>query len=176
MASIGQQLTTPETGMRRINITTTNVTTNMQNGAIPESYKGDAIYSGIGGYVRFNVYTQRLTIISIGHSTGNSNVKLRINGIQVATMSNYKTTRTGCLVVYSESFDSKKVSSIEIIVDEVGEFDLDCIDVDSDGYLIPYNTNITKYKICKNVNEMVIGDMIPCRYSAKDSSVPGIFS
>ncbi|SMD17929.1 hypothetical protein [Sporomusa malonica] len=148
MATAGQPLTTPDSGYQRIDVNTSNVTTNMGMGSIPESLNGSALYSGIGGYANFNVRTSKLRIISMGHPRGNTNAKIKINGNVVGSMSNYTASRTGYLLVFDTTFPNSQEMSVELVVDEEGEFEFDAIDIDEIGEFKPYSpvlvpTNLT---------------------------------
>ncbi|MBY6916067.1 Ig-like domain-containing protein [Clostridium botulinum] len=144
-ATVGEQLLQPEEGWRRYDDNDSNIT-----------YNGDWIYAsdqlcynGYGHYspnfytgnesVKFNCYSSRLRVISIQYPEYASNYKILIDNKEYVFSLNGNYIRQN--LALDLQFD-KGIHSIEIFCGTDSNYQrlyIDAIDVDSDGYLLPFN-------------------------------------
>lgn len=159
-ATVGEQLLQPEDGWKRYDDNDSNIT-----------YNGDWIYAsdsscynGYGHYspnfytgnesVKFNCYSSRLRVISIQYPNYASNYKILIDNKEYVFSLNGNDIRQD--IALDLQFD-KGIHSIEIFCGTDGNYQrlyIDAIDIDSDGYLLPFNeSSISLDKPSLNLKE-----------------------
>lgn len=173
MANIGQQLTSPETGWRRYDDTDSRIiyigswtdvsssSTNYYGGSIKRSIT-------VGDKIKFRFYGTKLRIICDGDTDKTTCEKITIDDFEdsfsLVRAQGYQ------YLVYEKIGLPLGLHQVTIEVTEAKSTTLDAIDIDQDGKLIhPYLTEK------KSLDEMEIGDIISCRYTAQSGSA-GIFS
>jgi hypothetical protein len=150
MAKIGDVLTAPEAGWQRIQNTDPLFT------YIGESWqnRSDSLYSGgtahtsfpngseeLGMQIKFDFKGSKLRIIAQMNNASPSNIEIEIDGVTY-TYSEYATNTgaTGCQSLVYEKLDLQNViHSVVITKVSTGFIQLDAIDIDEDGELLPYN-------------------------------------
>lgn len=180
MATLRQALASPDAGWRRIdnidpNITYVGAGAWVANGTDASLWNSTGMYTNTsGGKARFNFTGTSLRLIGSLYTNRSTSVDVYIDGVLMATFSQY----SGATVQRCLDFDISglvdKEHYVEIINNVSAVYFLDAIDIGSNAYLRPYNTN-PKQKICTNITDMAIGDIIPCRYTAT-SGVAGSFT
>ncbi|WP_411682693.1 Ig-like domain-containing protein [Clostridium thailandense] len=159
-ATIGQQLTTPESRWQRVYDTNSNISylganwatwnnDNLNCGSIHVSNNGT---SGKGLTVRFNFTGSKLRLISFTRLESqrySNNIQINIDNNVVKSFSEYYDETFKCLV-----FEEAGLSNFEHFVtvsclDDCA-INLDAIDIDSVGQLKPYNSNIVLTAVSLN--------------------------
>ncbi|AWI04149.1 hypothetical protein [Clostridium drakei] len=138
MATIGQQLTTPESGWRRYDDSNSNfkytLLTKLSAGSL---YNGGYTGTGPGsngGTVSFEFYGTKLRIIGCIYTDRSNRIEISIDGVK-EYYSQYGS------IIY-QSLDYEKINltntrhSVVITVINPGSFVFDAIDIDSTGYLV----------------------------------------
>lgn len=181
MATIGQYLPTPEIGWNRFD-SPNNTFAFIGNWSVV-NYKN--LYgkyaegsSSIGDKVRIKFYGTKIRIYSYGSwnkPTLPGSVGIRIDDNIFDNFScKYDPgngSNIGSVLVYEKIDLPLGQHTINITLTEELKFYLDCIDIDSTGYLIHPTLNQIS-----DITKGTDGDCIPCRYTALTSGVPGYFS
>jgi hypothetical protein len=173
MATIGQQLTSPESGWKRYNDThpafkyigTWNIGQSNTG-----SYNNDRSFSNISGdKIRFCFKGTKIRIISTAYNTGTTNNKITIDGI-TETFSCYSPTSILQALVYEKTGLTDSIHTVEIEVGTDGNttFQNDAIDIDSTGRLLHPDEVL-------DPKDLDIGKRIRCHYQASSGQV-GTFS
>jgi hypothetical protein len=173
MATIGQALTSPETGWRRYDDTDSRIKYKgtWLLGTNSNNYGGSHSYSSsIGDSLIFKFYGTKLRVTSPINSPQSANIQITIDGVAY-NFSEYSSTLIWSVLVFEKLNLSLGVHTIEIKSINSSAIALDSIDIDDTGYLMHPTLNQVS-----NVNGMQIGDCIPCRYTALTSGQPGYFS
>ena len=171
MATIGQQLLSPESGWRRYNGPGTGIEFigTWQTHTHALYYNGDNIYTtDLNARASFRFYGTKLRIISFRDPT-RGEVKIVIDGVEETFSQNGSAMRQ--TLVYEKlglelGFHTVVMSLV------TASFDVDAIDIDEDGYLLHSILGAPK----TSLEEMQIGDYIPCKYTAPTSGQAGYFS
>ncbi|NFH40645.1 cell adhesion protein [Clostridium sporogenes] len=149
MATIGQQLLKPESGWKRYDDTDSNISyINNQHGNGSDYWNSSYMMINKGGYARFNFTGNKLRIISYC-SASQSVLKLYIDG---KDMGNFDAYINSSNIVKVLVFDIQTLSNKEHYMELKYEgsrnmITLDAIDIDENGELRPYNSNVYKYLI-----------------------------
>lgn len=176
MAIIGQSLTAPEAGWRRIENSASHISyTNMIQYSDANASGGSYHYcsAGIAAKVKFNFSGKKLRLISYTAGSYHPILSVLIDGVESIYSYDNQTT----IVWQRLMFDLDDLEDTEHFVEitNIGtsQFMIDAVDIDLNGTSKPYNPfhGITK----TTVESMEIGDIIPCRYKAT-SGVAGAFS
>lgn len=186
MAVIGESLPLPENGWKRFDNTYSTII-----------YKGpweSAILSGFynstttwvhpngSESVEFFFYGTKLRILSNMNPSCSGNIRITIDGNEYF-YNQYSLKDSGSILLYEKSGLESYIHTVKINVDMSAPslnvsgtrvLGLDCIDIDDNGYLISY----ISYKLNQKtlLQDMEIGDIIPCRYTAPTSGKLGYFS
>lgn len=170
MATIGQQLATPETGWRRYDDTDSRFlySSNLTHSSGGAWYNG-TFHQAVGvGSIDFKFHGTKLRIISAKGSRSN-NIKITIDGID------YSYSEAGTLTYKALVFEqlnlSMGVHTVRIENQTTNAFALDAIDLDDMGYLVHPTLNQVSSLV-----GMQVGDCIPCKYIATTSGSTGTFS
>lgn len=181
MAIVGQALTAPEAGWRRVDNTDLNIvyTGNVSADSGTSSYylSTVSILFDSNAKLTFNFTGTKFRLIGdyyTGSSRSNS-IDIYIDGAKVLNFSQVGNALKQALQCDIDGLEDKEhYASIINNCTNSGNFRVDAIDIASDAYLRPYDEN-PKTKICKSIDEMTIGDLIPYRYTAA-SGVAGAVS
>ena len=179
MATIGDQLSSPESGWKRYDNTDSRVsytgswthrTTLSDNHNSTDSYT-----STQSDKITFKFYGTKFRIISMFWSTFSNNVQVKVDNVINGTYSSRSSLNQYKILLYEIKDLDQEVHTVEIAkVDATSTdlyLDLDCIDIDDTGYLVhPILSQVSDISIVK------VGDCIPCRYTATTSGVAGYFS
>lgn len=178
MATIGQILTAPESGWKRIDDTNSNI---IYSGATWSSYSSASLYGGNyhyssatnGAYIKFKFYGTKFRIISAAASSKTANVTVTIDGISSGSLTQFSSPTEVYQILQYEKTGLTLGNHVVIITsNEAKEFTLDAIDIDDVGYLSYLLLNQVD-----NINKLTnIGDCIPCRYTAPVYGSVGTFS
>lgn len=182
MATIGQQLTVPESTWRRyddINLTT-KLTGTWNRGTWTNVwfYNNTALYSGILGSKLFFKFKGTKLLLSCYCNADQSGFNLKIDGIDRGNIS-LTTAYARSAVCFIDNSLSDTIHDVEITLlsntitggTNPGIM-LDFIDIDSTGYLVhPMLNQVNNINDIKN-----IGDCIPQKYMAITSGQVGVFS
>lgn len=178
MATVGQTLSAPESGWRRLDdtypiMTHYNYGTDTNAGAYGGSYKYP---NSNAAYTQFNFTGDRIRVIISGTVGGSCVHRYTVDGVDYTYDYKYTTTKHQILALDLTGLDNKEHTIKLTYSTASGSFD--AVDIASDAYILPYNTayNLKNgAKICKTLDEMAIGDIIPVRYTAA-SNTAGTFS
>lgn len=149
MASVGQELTSPETGWKRIDDTDSRFTFIGQSW---NSFPYAGFYGGtshtcypnadeLNMQVKFNFRGSKIRVINQMNNQGANDIKIEIDGV-TDSYSQYASNSgsTGVQrLVYEKTELENKVHSVVITKVTTGIIHLDAIDIDEDGELLPYN-------------------------------------
>lgn len=154
MATIGQQLTSPESGWKRFDINPTQTEfstygnwTYIGNDTYSSYNKTRAFGQSPNGY-RFNFVGSKLRIIAGTYSSRSKNIKVYIDGELRGTYSGNGTERYQILL-YEISGLLYREHYVDISCSEAYS-DYDAIDIDENGELKPYNDKFFKFLIKQN--------------------------
>lgn len=171
MATIGQALTTPETGWKRFD---TNPYTAISGGTAVTNYTASTGYrtewSGSSVIATMKFFGTKFRLIAQGTvSTFSSNINITIDG-STQSFSESMITATATLV-FESAVLTQGIHTIIIQNTNANSVTLDSIDLDDTGYLVhPILNEKTSLK------DMQVGDVISCRYTATTSGAVGAFS
>ncbi|MFL8632996.1 LamG-like jellyroll fold domain-containing protein [Clostridioides difficile] len=183
MAKVGEQLLQPEDGWKRIdNIDNSfkyiglwkkDTSTGLYNNTgmyIPEN---DTIEEIISSHIKFAFYGSKIRILHTRYLSHSSNIKCTIDDIEYELYSIHGETIRQYLAFEKMNLE-EKIHIVRVESDDSVRFDFDCIDIDTDGYMVEL---IEAKLIMKSTLEsMEIGDIIPCKYTAPISGKVGYFS
>ncbi|BAO04861.1 uncharacterized protein CBO05P1_142 [Clostridium botulinum B str. Osaka05] len=149
MATIGQQLSQPESGWKRFDDTDSNISyINNEHGNGSDYWNSSCMMINKGGYARFNFTGNKLRIISYC-SASQSVLKLYIDGKDMGSFDAYINSSN---IVKVLVFDIQTLSNKEHYMELKYEglrnmIILDAIDIDENGELRPYDPSVYKYLI-----------------------------
>jgi hypothetical protein len=176
MATIGQALTAPESGWRRYDDTDSRI---LYTGTLSKSinYSGDYNSSYTqsntnGSTIFFKFYGSNFRILSNYYSDKSNSIDVYVDGIKINNFSEYYNGAAilQCLV-YQKTGLNLGVHTVKLINNTSNYMMLDSIDIDSTGYLVHPILNQVS-----SLENMQVGDCIPCRYTASTSGSTGYFS
>lgn len=178
MATIGQQLLTPDPGYRRYDDNDSRFiytgTWNYYTDSHATGYYNTTIHSGgaaIGNSVKFNFYGTKLRILPGIVAGRSNNITVKIDNVIIGTMDMTKASGyTAQVLLFEVTNLSLGVHKVEVINNTTNTMDFDIIDIDDTGYLVHPILNQVS-----SLNNIKLGDCIPCRYTATNGSV-GTFS
>lgn len=175
MAVVGDRLTSPEIGWKRIDLNKSIAGLNFSsswNDNVYEanSYNSNCMTAGDGQTLSFFVKSKKIRFLCFCNSVKGDAHKIEVNG-EASTFST-KIYNGGQIISYENLSLGDGISEIKITVDY--DMTLDCIDIDSDGYISCKTEHSLTEK--SSLEEMEIGDIIPCRYTAPITGRVGFFS
>lgn len=166
MAVIGEQLLKPEAGWTRydeVNIRAIMKGTSLGKEDFNGFYGGSSIWlKSIDSSYKFKFYGNKLRLISDRNTNRpQNNTKLIIDGVE-HICNTYGQTSGQILVI---DVDNLENSIHDVVISPVKEglATIDCIDINSDGYII--NLALEQNK---TINKLKIGEYIPCNYTYED--------
>ena len=176
MATVGQPLTAPEAGWRRYDDNNGNISYSTGWEVWSDSYRyGGSCHftTQANASVNFKFYGTKLRLIS-GHGNDHPNtnvIQVKIDGAVVGSFSQYHTSDiVGFLLSFELLGLEQKVHEVEIISTSF-KGNIDAIDIDENGYLCHSVLNTVG-----SLDNMQVGDCIPCKYTAPTSGQVGYFS
>ncbi|ADK16195.1 hypothetical protein WX45_01775 [Clostridium ljungdahlii DSM 13528] len=145
-ATVGQQLTAPESGWQRFDDTNTNITYDstfvLGSSTTSLNYLStEHNSSAVNSKIRFNFTGNKLRIINRQHPNRSKNIEISIDGISYGNVIENSTNDIPFVICFENSNLSNKEHYVEIVNLEDGYQVLDAIDIDSTGKLKPYNEN-----------------------------------
>jgi hypothetical protein len=177
MATVGQQLTSPETGWRRYDDTDSRILYkgNWTISNMSGRYNNTEHYSNnAGATIALKFYGTKIRLINMFNVDRSKIININIDG-NITTFSenndSFNNSTNYQRLVYEKTGLDLGVHTIILTLTESMYLALDSIDIDDTGYLMHPTLNQVS-----NVNGMQIGDCIPCRYTALTSGQPGYFS
>lgn len=178
MATIGQSLTTPESGWRRYDEKDSRIGYSVNYGSWADSTAYGSTLQAYSDTVNFTFYGTKLRIIGFRITTESQgpgytgNTSVIIDGDVVGTINESASTSVKmCLEFSIDNLELKYHKVVLKVNDAPHVLVLDAIDIDDTGYLLhPVLNQKTK------IEDMEIGDCIPCRYYALTSGTAGLFS
>jgi len=136
---------------------------------------GDYNQNTYGAKVRFKFYGTKLRISHFSRYYNPDKIQVTIDGVVVGIYNSRNMNLMGCTLVFEKLDLSNGIHSVvvtNICNDPTNNiWYWDSIDIDSTGYLVH---PILDQKTA--IEDMEIGDCIPCRYTANTSSTIGYFS
>jgi hypothetical protein len=176
MATIGQALTAPEAGWRRYDNTDSRIkyTGTWSTATGSQYYGGSTQFTYVNtDTVKFKFMGTKLRIISANDSYSANGGTITIDGVTVPYIQLYGTS--GMVLVYEKLNLANTIHEVIITATQASSpnknINLDAIDIDSTGYLVHPTLNQVS-----DINNMQVGDCIPCRYTAPTSGQTGTFS
>lgn len=182
MATVGQQLTAPESGWRRYDDTDSRIlyagskwVINTNN---PQAYKGGDRYIPEGTsslemanhYIIFRFYGSKIRCMTTTYTQQTTDLKFIINGKDYGS-GNQGGSLNYQILIYESLSLGIGFHEVKIYSGNGIRFSFDSIDIDSDGYLV-HPKLIQRIKL----EDMEIGDCIPCKYTATTAGAVGYFS
>jgi|GEM_PF-2026225 len=177
MATVGQQLLAPEAGWKRYDDRDSRL---LYRGVFSTAsdtgmYLNTQHYStNIGDSIMLKFYGTKIRLINTIHSNRGvgSIISIKIDNGADETFSGYKVSGYQFqTIVYEKLNLTPGIHTITITNVSSVYLDCDAIDIDDTGYLVHPTLNQVN-----NINTMVVGDVIPCRYTATTSGTAGYFS
>lgn len=180
MATVGQTLATPETGWRRYDDTDSRI----KYDGIGVRKTGTGYYNSTMSYIQvdtigkiiFKFYGTKFRILSDRYTEDRSStilLSVYVDGVLSGTYTTYG-AQNKIILHHEISNLSLGFHKVEIVCNELNSgalLTLDAIDIDSNGYLLHPILNQKT-----NIEDMEIGDCIPCKYFTGASGSPGYFS
>lgn len=175
MANVGERLTSPEVGMKRID--DTNINIKYDGNLISYSSTNSTVYynntvhynwntsDGTIGEVIFYFYGEKIQIMC-GYvaSFAYGNHTVYIDDTEVGSI--YKLQEVNAQILAFQKLDlDKKIH--KVVINFNGVFGLDCIDIDEDGYMIYCDDN---GKLYYDVTPIMTSDTTPSPYVVSVSS------
>lgn len=171
-ATIGQQLTQPESGWKRYDDTDSNIAYTGYLSRTGDSwfisYKSNSFngsilstpYDKSQGEFSFGFYGSELRIISPMWHSCSSFANVYIDGKSVGDFTEQSSSEGFQKLVYEIKGLSLGKHSVKVVNSGGGYFTLDAIDVDQNGYLMTYDEAIKKESITLDKSSMnfVVGD------------------
>lgn len=179
MATIGQALTTPESGWQRID-DTNELRISYEGGSWSTTttghYASTTHYtSNISPYViKFSFFGTKLRIIGSLGTNRSTSISVIIDGVE-QTFSEYSTGTVNMALAYEVTGLASQAHNVVLKNNNAGTyFYFDAIDIDDTGKIL-HNVLPQKLQVSDIVN-MSIGDCVACRYTVSSSGVIGTFS
>ncbi|VBB08158.1 Hypothetical protein LUCI_3423 [Lucifera butyrica] len=141
MATVGQQLTAPETGWKRYDTTDSGFNFSgdwqtVKNSDLPSGnyYDGSMLFTSSEGKVAFKFFGTKLRIITDANTDHSNKVQITIDGI----VSEFSTAVAGMYQRLSFEKTDLELSIHEIEITNLTDtvFGFDAIDIDEEGYLV----------------------------------------
>lgn len=175
MATIGQPITAPESGWIRYNDNDSRI---LYTGAWLNNNNAGNEYGGsehwgqdANATISFKFMGTKLRIIAQTHGWCGHNVTIKIDE-NTYTFSEYGDYGGQYQVLCFEKQDlSAGQHTVTITNPDSTYWNLDAIDIGNDGYLPHQFLNQVS-----NIDDMEVGDCIPCRYTSTTSGAVGTFS
>lgn len=151
MTIVGQQLTAPEVGWKRIDSSNnenisligtwasqTDASGAWQNTSvfIPQGTSGSEINASA---VRFNFTGTKIRFIQTIHPDHATNIRYVIDGVDVGQGNAYGSPYVRQVLIFEQSGLLDGEHCVEVKSGDSVRFDLDAIDIDENGELLPYN-------------------------------------
>lgn len=172
MGTVGQTLIAPETGWRRYDDTDSRIIYNGTWVKVTSSsmYNGSNQYTqSVGSKIQFKFFGTKLRIISYGSSACSPFVSIAIDSVTESFSEKLVTSQYQTLV-YEKTGLSNSVHTVVITSTDTNYTELDAIDIDDTGYLVHPILNQVS-----SLDNMKIGDCIPCQYKNSLSGGIGYF-
>ncbi len=178
MATVGQQLTAPESGWRRYDDFDSRIQYigNWITASNSAYYSSSSHYitNSTNGVINFKFYGSKLRIISPLYPTYSNRISIKIDNVtEEFSVVESSTILQGLVYEKTELINDVHNVTITKITNGtyISDFWLDAIDIDDTGYLVHPILNQVS-----DINVMQVGDCITCRYTANTSGQPGYFS
>lgn len=158
MVTVGQVLTSPESGWIRYDDINNNISyggTGWSSGTSNEWYNQTYHQNNtINSTIKFNFTKTKIRIIATMINSGSSNIRIKIDNLE-ETFSLYSLTRLDQALVYEKTGLDEKEHCAEITLQNTGYLFLDAIDIDTLGTLKPYSV-LNKFLVKQNSNYYTI--------------------
>jgi uncharacterized repeat protein (TIGR01451 family) len=155
-ATVGQQLTSPENGWKRIDGTDSKFVYGRTFGVVGDGadYKSNDNRSRSIDTMSFSFVGTKLRLIDVLNYDWSNNMSIIIDGVNYTT-SMYRNSPQ-YQTIYFQKLDLQEGNHNVIIKSNVvGYWGIDCIDIDDAGYLVPYGESVSLDKSLMNLN---VGD------------------
>lgn len=182
MATIGQQLLSPDNGYKRYDNTDSRIIKYSATGIVNEKnsayYNGEQYYSCTqGDYFYFRFYGKNFRLIELlsNNRTNDYHEEVFGDGISIGKINTYSATAIAQTLVFEYSFLSIGVHEIKVtnIATDGKYIALDAVDIDDIGSLL---NPILTHVVNSNTADIEIGNCLPCKYSVPTSGTIGTFS
>ena len=168
MANIGDQLTNPESGMKRIDDTfyaikfSGNGWTSFNNGDI--NYNNGTGHSNNkkGEYYEIYCYTSKFNIIANYANDLSNDIDVFVNS-EKENISQYNSTTKTKICIFKKEFEKKRLIHLKVVNNTNNYITLDAIDIDEDGYIIYCDDN---NKLYYDVTPIMTSNNTPSPYVA----------
>ncbi|NRT90014.1 Ig-like domain-containing protein [Clostridium beijerinckii] len=161
-ATIGQQLLEPETGWRRyedsnseINYTGTWYVGDIHN---TSPYGASGSITGSSAKLNFDFYGSKLRIITYADPNGSKNVKITIDGTIYDAFTSYNNSNMTKRLSYEITGLGFGKHTVLIENQSNNSLYFDAIDIDKEGYLLPYNEQVESMSLDKSTMNLIEGD------------------
>jgi hypothetical protein len=176
MATVGQQLTSPESGWKRYDDAHPAVVLEgswyLYKSSLTGHYNNTVSLSEktTNAKIRFLFYGTKIRIITSRYTDRSTDTKITIDGTIVETYNENGSGVTGQILAYEKTGLSLGVHTVEIHNQSgVGRMSLDAIDIDDTGRLLHPDEVL-------DPKDLDIGKRIRCHYQAPTSGQVGVFS
>lgn len=149
MAAIGQSLASPEIGWKRYD----NLHEKIRYIGNWASSSNDSYYNGaiqytddLDGKIEFEFYGTKLTLMNVAYSNRSTNIEVIIDGVSQGVFSQYNPSAKYKHVFFTVENLNKK-NHVVIIKNGSARLDLDCVDIDDNGFI---GINPQKKMVLKN--------------------------
>ena len=182
MATVGQPLTAPEAGWQRFDDFYSRIkfvgSNWVANGSASNCYAGTShyIYSGLSAAqvqtntVQIRAYCSKIRIIADYYPEHSSQLVCKADGATIGT-ANMQYSSANQILAIEYNFGSFGVHDIVLSSGDGLRFDLDAIDIDKAGFLLPSGLGVVT-----KISELAPGKVISCDYTASTSGSVGTFS
>jgi hypothetical protein len=157
-ATVGQALTQPEDGWKRIDDRDSNIIYNgtwKEGGPFSSYYGGYVCTSGLGGNLQFNFKGTKLRLITYRAPARPSNISIKIDGQEEFYSDFISSGEIIQCLSYEKTGLENKLHKVEISC-QTANWTLDAIDIDKDGYLVT-NVDATGITLNKTTDTLTLG-------------------
>lgn len=180
MTIVGDVLKYPETGWIRIKASNPKFlynedwsTLNTDYGVLHEGVRYRQSTTKLDASVSFVFFGNKLRIISTYSKSHSRKIDINIDG-NIESFAINVTDTAGGILAYEKEL-AEGIHHVTITNKDDGVFCiLDCFDINSGGYFMQYQETVLNKKI--KIEDMKIGDIIPCRYANLKNDAIGAFS
>lgn len=170
MATIGQQLTSPESGWKRYD---DNTPLFKRSGSSIEQHTVTGTYNGTSYYIKngsieFRFIGTKIRIIGDKYTNKSSDIKVEIDGTLIGTYSQYGSEATQILLFEMTGLNNSEHYVKIYSNDTVNNFNVDAIDIDDTGRILHPDEVLSP-------KDLAIGKRIRCHYQTSSGHV-GAFS
>ncbi|OOM82616.1 bacterial Ig-like domain protein [Clostridium puniceum] len=185
-ATVGQQLTSPEAGWRRIDSADSKIKYNgftQRTTGVSSAYNGTDAWASANDSLNFKFYGTKLRIIGVCYVNSSNNVKITVDGkSEIFDCTKFNgSTAVWQVLQYEMNSLPQGIHEVTItnLTTNLYSYYFDAIDIDDNGYLVDPNKSITLNKSSinlkkddsKQLNATTIPSALDVVWSSSDETI-----